>query len=138
MIIEVRRDTFLPSCTLGEMFVDGRLYGQTLEDKDRYLETGGTKIPKETAIPRGRYLVSLTYSPRFQKILPLLHDVPKFEGVRIHGGNTAEDTEGCILLGQYRDSKTAKIYNCEAINLRLIGELEACQKRSEGIWIIIS
>lgn len=138
MIIEIHRDTFTPTCTLGEMFLDGRLFGQTLEDTDRYLETGGKKIAKETAIPRGRYLVSLNYSTRFRKIMPWIHDVPGFSGVRIHGGTTNKDTEGCPLLGQYRDNQKQIVYECGPINSRLIAELESCQNRGEGVWLIVS
>lgn len=138
MIIEIRRDTFTPTSTLGEMYVDGRLFGQTLEDTDRHLETGGTKIDGETAIPRGRYLVSLNFSTRFRKIMPWVHDVPGFSGVRIHGGNTPADTHGCPLLGQYRDREKQIVYECGPINSRLIAELEACQRRGEGVWLVVS
>jgi hypothetical protein len=102
------------------------------------LETGGTKIPGETAIPRGRYLVSLNFSTRFRKIMPYLHDVPGFSGVRVHGGNGPLNTEGCPLLGQYRDKAKNRVYECGPINTRLITELEGCQKRGEGVWLVVS
>lgn len=138
MIIEIRRDTFTQTETLGTMHIDGRLFGQTLEDRDRHLESGGVKIKGETAIPRGRYLVSLNFSTRFRKMMPWVHDVPDFAGVRIHGGNTAADTEGCPLLGQYRDRDHYRVYECGPINSRLIAELEACQQRGEGVWLIVT
>ena len=57
-------------------------------------------MPSQTAIPLGRYRLSITPSARFKEDLPLLADVPGFEGIRIHAGNTHEDTEGCLLVGQ--------------------------------------
>jgi hypothetical protein len=89
MIIEIIRDVFSHDRTFGRMFVDGRYLGETLEDADRRLEDGGVKVPKETAIPRGKYKLTITFSNRFQKPMPYVHDVPQFEGVRIHGGNHA-------------------------------------------------
>lgn len=100
MRITVIRTTYTETTTTGVMLLDGNYFGVTLEDAVRT----GPKVPGKTAIPAGRYRVTLTHSPRFGKILPLLLDVPGFEGVRIHGGNTHENSEGCILIAQKRIS----------------------------------
>jgi len=76
----------------------------TLEDIVREVEghpVAMWKVKGRTAVPRGTYCVRVTYSNRFKTSLPLLLDVPGFEGIRIHGGNTASDTEGCILVAHH-------------------------------------
>lgn len=80
--------------TIGKLFIDGSYFCDTLEDPERKI-----KIPYETCIPEGIYEVILNYSKRFQRFMPLLLKVPHFEGIRIHAGNTAKDTSGCILVG---------------------------------------
>jgi hypothetical protein len=95
MIITIKRLYKSENSTIGEMTVDGKWECYTLEDKEREV-----KIKSETAIPKGTYKVIINKSNRFKKLLPLLLNVPNFEGVRIHPGNTNHDTEGCILVGR--------------------------------------
>jgi hypothetical protein len=134
MLIELIRDADQANRhNWGKMFVDGKLLGQTLEDEDRRLEDGGVKIPAETAIPRGRYKVSITFSNRFQRPMPYVHDVPGFSGVRIHGGNTESNTEGCPLLGAIRTPQG--VAQCAGVNQRLINLIESCEERGEDVWI---
>lgn len=92
---------------IGKLYIDGEYFCDTLEDKDRGLtdnmtvsEISKIKVKKETAIPTGTYKVTITYSNRFKKNMPLINNVKGFEGIRIHSGNTNKDTEGCILVGQ--------------------------------------
>lgn len=137
MNIELIRDYLSNSATFGKLFIDGKYLGETLEDVDRFLETEGegAKINGQTAIPRGRYKVSVTFSNRFQKPMPYLHDVHYFEGVRIHGGNTVADTHGCPLLGNVRTA--TGIAQCAGANERLMHLIEACEDRGEDVWITV-
>lgn len=108
--LELRRIAKRPTYTIGRLLEYGAYFCDTLEDPVRELkdlnndgdfdDPGEGKIYGQTAIPAGRYEIVMTYSPRFKKIMPLLVGVPGFTGVRIHAGNSAEDTEGCILTGK--------------------------------------
>jgi hypothetical protein len=98
MVITVKRLYKTDNSTIGELLIDGIFECFTLEDKERPV-----KIKGETAIPKGTYKVIINESNRFKRLLPLLINVPNFEGVRIHSGNSNHDTEGCILVGQTRN-----------------------------------
>ena len=87
-----KRETY----TIGHLYIDGVYFCDTLEDHVRE----GLKIKNETAIPVGKYVIHYTFSGRFQKYMPILLNVPNFEGIRIHSGNTNKDTSGCILVGK--------------------------------------
>ena len=125
-----KRDTY----TIGRLFIDGEYFCDTLEDKVRDLSKEA-KVKGQTAIPTGRYRVYLTYSPRFKRILPLLDNVPQFTGVRIHRGNTAKDTEGCILVGYNRE--VGKVLDSAATEQRLMAVLQNAVNKGEQIYITI-
>lgn len=95
MKVEVKRTFKGAEYTIGHLYIDGQYFCDTLEDTVRT----GIKIAGKTAIPAGTYKVKKTMSPRFKTILPEILNVPNFSGVRIHSGNTAKDTDGCLLLG---------------------------------------
>ena len=97
MQITVKRLHKTNTSTIGELLIDGIFQCYTLEDVERPV-----KIKNETAIPKGTYKVIINQSNRFKRLLPLLLNVPNYEGIRIHSGNTNHDTEGCILVGQTR------------------------------------
>lgn len=106
MEIKVIRKTFTKESTIGEMFINGVFHCYTLEDYDRDSnkdgdldDAGEAKVYGLTAIPRGIYKLVLSFSNRFQKYLPEIQNVKGFEGIRIHAGNKAADSHGCILLG---------------------------------------
>lgn len=88
--------------TGGELYVDGILECVTLEDKVREITNLADKVPHETAIPAGTYKIAVNMSSRFKRYLPILLNVPYFTGIRIHPGNSDGDTEGCILVGEFR------------------------------------
>ena len=132
MILELKRDRNPQSRhNWGELYVDGILLGQTLEDPERE-----EKIHGDTAIPCGRYRVTITLSTRFKRPMPYIHDVPNFTGVRIHGGNTEADTLGCPLLGTVRTADG--IRDCAGPNKRLMQYLESAAARREDVWLEVS
>jgi hypothetical protein len=107
------------TCTLGSLYVNDEFECFTLEDVVR--EIPGVpverwKIKGKTAIPAGTYKLGVTFSQRFQRMLPILHDVPGFDGVRIHTGNTDADTEGCILVGTQLAEAESITYSRAAFN----------------------
>lgn len=121
-----------PAYTIGKLYINDLYFCDTLEDVVRDIAADGSgKVYGATAIPAGQYEVKLTYSPRFKRVLPLLCNVPFFTGVRIHAGNTANDTEGCILVGKNR--VVGKVLDSRMWEQRLINEL----KKEKTIIIII-
>lgn len=107
MEILVKRKYRKTDYTIGAMYIDGEYFCDTVEDTDRGLtdkmsveEIARRKVYGKTAIPTGRYDVALSYSPKFKRSLPLLLSVKGYSGVRIHSGNTAADSLGCIIVGE--------------------------------------
>lgn len=128
--LKVNRNVFNNKCTLGEMLINGVFHCYTLEDVVR---PDGVKVYGQTAIPKGKYKVIISHSNRFNKDLPLLLNVPQFEGIRIHGGNTDKDTLGCILLGAHSNGIDT-ISICAGVLQSLIEKI----KSSSECWIEIS
>lgn len=132
MQLKVVRREYSETTTLGRLFVNGSDFCYTLEDKVR---PKGQKVQAQTAIPAGSYKVIIDFSNRFQKNMIHILNVPMFEGVRIHGGNTAANTEGCILVARNRvDSSTIQGSMSDAV-MKLVGEAIA---RGEKVTIEIT
>lgn len=105
----LKREQHTKESTIGSLFINGEWFCYTLEDYDRDLnrdgdlnDEGETKVFGETAIPKGVYKVVLNMSQRFKRILPLLLNVVGFDGIRMHRGNKASHSHGCILVGYSR------------------------------------
>lgn len=99
MQLFLKRKWFSPESSIGELSIAGLAFKCfTLEDPVRE----GPKIYGRTAIPAGTYQIVINKSGKFKRLMPLLLDVPGFGGIRIHTGNTARDTDGCILVGRTR------------------------------------
>jgi len=107
MKLRLERQILSDECTIGELSVDMVPECWICEDCDRHLEDNpDAKIKGKTCIPRGTYNVVITPSARFKRDLPLLEGVKGFDGIRIHPGNSAADTEGCLLPGKGHTDKT--------------------------------
>lgn len=118
---------------LGKVYANGLYFSESCEDQDRQLEKGGVKVKTRTAIPRGAYQLTTSFSMRFKKELPDVKDVPQFAGVRIHGGNRAEDSEGCILIGRVRTS--SGIAQCAATVERMINMINTTEENGGKCWL---
>lgn len=141
MEILVKREYKKKDYTIGKMYINGEYFCDTLEDTDRGLTREMSAEMKEvkeygnTAIPTGRYPIAYTYSARFKKHLPLLLQVPAFEGVRIHAGNTHADTSGCLLLGE--NKAVGKVLNSRKTMDEFLRILKPAIEACEDILITI-
>lgn len=142
MDILVKRVAKKPLYTIGKMYLDNSYFCDTLEDIDRGLNNNmdldtikNNKIKGKTAIPTGTYQVILTYSNKFKKTMPLLMNVPGFDGIRIHSGNTADDTEGCILVGE--NKKVGMVLNSRDWYNKLLQRIKYRISKYEPVSITI-
>ena len=132
MILTLLRYKTVNGTTTGKIYLGGAFVCHTLEDAIR-----DVKIKGETAIPAGTYKIAVTMSNRFKKPLPLLLNVPNYEGIRIHPGNTKEDTEGCILPGTTVSSDGKAVYNSRIAFNKLFALIQAAVDKNEPVTIDI-
>lgn len=142
MVITVQRIAKKTGYTIGRLYVDDVYECDTLEPQFRGLtcdmsleEIKKIKVKGKTAIPDGKYAVTITYSPRFKKALPLLLGVKGFDAIRIHSGNSATDTEGCILVG--RNTIVGKVMNSRVTLSKLQGKIQAALNKGEEVTLVI-
>lgn len=128
--------------TIGSLFINGVKFCDTLEDKVRDLnhdgdldDQGEGKVYGQTAIPYGTYKIELSMSPHFKRELPRLVGVKGFEGVLIHRGNTADDSSGCILVGE--NKVKGKVINSTSYELRLVNVIRDAITNGESVEIEI-
>lgn len=129
MKLELKRIFKGETYTIGKLYVNGVYFCDTLEDAIRHV-----KIKHETAIPEGTYEVVITMSQRFKKLMPLLLNVPNFEGIRIHSGNTKEDTSGCLLVGENKIKE--QLVNSRITFVKLFALIQSAL-RTEKVFITI-
>lgn len=153
MKIKVERRWPKPTYTIGRLYIDGIYYCNTLEDRDRGLKQSDPllyiqkrKIAGETAIPKGTYGVAMNVtSPKYAGVawywqfcrgkMPRLLNVPGFDGILIHPGNTALDTLGCILVG--KNTKVGRLTESKETFKALYKLMEKAAKKGEEITIEI-
>jgi len=133
MNIEVKRVNLREAFTEGVMYIDGHEFCDTIEDKVR---TDGIKIKGKTAIPAGTYKVILSYSNRFKKVMPEVLAVKGFSGIRIHPGNSAGDSEGCIIVG--KKTSIGYVQRSRETYFKLYDIIEEAIKSNEEITIKIT
>lgn len=151
MKLLLQRIALKPTYTVGRLYIDGEKFCDTIEDTVRDLnrngrfDNGEVKVPSESAIPYGTYDITLkVQSPKFKSnknyefckgYLPRLLNVPHFDGILIHIGNTAKDSAGCILVGE--NSEVGKVLNSTATFRRLYARLKTASDKGEKIQIEI-
>jgi len=141
MEIRVKRTDFTDESTIGELYINDKLSMYTLEDLDRGLKDEmpiegikALKVHSLTAIPTGRYQLVMSFSNRFQKYLPEILNVKGFAGIRMHTGNKAADSEGCILVGK---TKTKNFISGSKVAFEgLLREIQRVEKK-EKIYITV-
>ena len=147
-----RRETY----TIGRLYIDGQYFCDTVEDKDRDLnhngvfDNGEKKVYAETAIPNGRYQVTMwVQSPKFSKrteynwwkpngkygMLPRLISVPSFDGILIHAGSSAKSSAGCLIVG--KNTIVGQVTDSMNTCKKLYPMLWEAAQRGEKIWITV-
>jgi len=146
MEIKITRRWEGENTTLSMMSAFGFISLYVLEDKDRRLTSDMSlekireiKVHGRTAIPVGRYKVDITYSNRFKRKMPILIGVPGFAGIRIHAGNTHQNTDGCLLHGlKYGlENGDYMVGESRVATARLQSHIAAVLAKGEEVWITI-
>lgn len=152
MELKLKRIALRDTYTIGRLYVDNHYFCDTCEDRVRDInkdgdlnDAGEGKVYGKTAIPYGRYEITMkVQSPKYSQrasyawckgYLPRLLNVPHFEGILMHGGNSAEDSCGCLLVGE--NKVKGRVINSMATLKRLVSILKYASDNNEKIWITI-
>ena len=142
MELKLNRIALRATYTIGKLYLDGQYFCDVLEDVVRdknedgdLQDPGEAKVKHQTAIPYGRYEVVVTWSPKFKKFLPLLIDVPEFEGIRMHGGTDENSSSGCPILGE--NKQVGKVINSKFYVSKLTDKLIGEQRKNIKSYITI-
>ena len=139
------------SYTIGKLYIqrqvddeylagtENQYFCDTLEPTWRDYANGAYKVKGRSAIPEGRYAVVISYSPEFEQWLPILLGGPEFnskwQGIRIHAGNTSEDTEGCILVG--KNKLVGQVVDSRIWLHRLKQKIVEAKDKGEAVWLTV-
>ena len=125
-------DEYLPG-------TEDKYFCDTLEPTWRDYANGAYKVKGRSAIPEGRYAVVISWSPKFKQWLPILLGGPEFnkqwQGIRIHAGNTAKDTQGCILVG--RNQRVGEVLESRKWLYELKQKIVEAKDKGEAVWLTI-
>jgi len=142
MKLTLKRIYFSPTYTIGKLYIDGKLFSDTIEDVNRdknkdgdITDTGEGKVYAKTCIPFGTYDVIVNRSPKMKRDLPRLLNVPSFEGILIHRGSSEKSSAGCIIIGE--NKVVGKVINSVKYEDALVAILKHAQNNKEKITIDI-
>jgi hypothetical protein len=139
MEILLHRKILNASSTEGNLYVNGKWFCHTIEDKVRAKVGMWNKLLKvyaKTAIPYGRYPVLVTWSNRFQRPLTGVFNVPDFEGIRIHNGVNEVSSAGCVIVSYKNDAANHRLINDKAAMNDLCDWVKTVQDK-EKVWLTI-
>ena len=143
MRVKLKRIAFKDEYTIGKVYINDRYFCDALEDKDRGLYDWQSveyilekKIKHKTAIPYGMYKLLWSYSPKYKRMMPEIMGVKGFSGIRVHSGNTAEHSSGCVLLGY--NKKVGMVLDSRKVCKKFDDIVEGYYKKGEPMTFEIT
>jgi hypothetical protein len=136
MEIKLKRHYFGETYTIGRVYIDTVLFSDSLEDTVRDFGINGEgKIKGKTAIPKGKYEIIMSYSPRFKQMMPLLVNVPYFAGILIHDGKDENSTEGCLIVGL--NTIKGELTESKAYYRKIRALIMSAKRNNESVFITV-